>query len=80
MKSVFIFTCVLFLTACNAYAPHGMQYGARSTGSQNQYVPVIISDNEETNSVPAVTLCTREPYASYSNTPGFCNSAPVILP
>lgn len=80
MKSAFLLFCaVFFLTACNPYGVNS-QYGARSTGTQNQYVPVIISDEEASNSIPAVTLCTREPYASYTNTPDHCNSAPIILP
>ncbi|TBR43440.1 hypothetical protein CBF23_004470 [Marinomonas agarivorans] len=81
MKSACVLFCAVFLlAACNPYGVNSQSQYSRSTGAQNQYVPVIISDDEGSNSIPAVTLCTREPYASYSNTPDHCNSAPIILP
>ena len=61
MNVVFLLVSVLLLSACNAYTPYDMQYGAGYSGSKNQYVPVIVSDNGNYRSLPAVKLCTRGP-------------------
>jgi len=80
MKSVFIFASVLLLTACNTYGPYNGNNTNQPISSQNQYIPVIISDESDTNSAPAVSLCTRKPYSTYTNSPGYCGYAPIILP
>lgn len=82
MKFVFLLTSIIVLTACNTYGT-GINHAVNQqqpVGSQNQYVPVIISDESDTNSAPAVSLCTREPYTTYTNSPNYCNYAPIIQP
>lgn len=81
MKSVLLLSCALLLTACNTYGPQYAQgQQGQPVGSQNQYIPVFISDDNDSSVAPATSLCTREPYTTYSNSPGYCGYAPIIQP